>query len=798
MLSALTPDYDAVIDILRWMNPLGPWWSLTAISTNQKGTFTSTFGTDEEAAIRAWLFEHNEKLHRSVYFTLNSVSERVNVKPSREKIAEMRWVHVDLDPRRGESVAAEQVRLHELVTSNRPRGLPNPSLVVFSGGGYQMFWRLREAIKIRDLAHAEELKRHNLQIEIVLGGDSCHNIDRLMRLPGTINWLTKKKIEAGRTPTLAHVVERHDDRIYDINNFPPAPLIQTSAAGLVSTAPSVQVSANIRRLLSVDELPKEVEDLAKVVIVQGNDPDNPDRWKSRSEAVWYVACELARAEVDDDTFFSVLTDPSFAISAHVLEQKNSDGYAKRTIERAREFAIDPNLATMNERHAVISDIGGSCRIISEIYDHSLDRIRISKQRFLDFENRYCNEKISVAGPKGPVQVPLGKWWIHHPKRRQYETIVFAPGKEIPQAYNLWRGFACKAIPGNCSLFLNHIKQVICSGIDTYYQYLIRWMARAVQTPGSQGQVAVVLKGPMGVGKGFFAKHFGALFGRHYVPVSDPKHLTGSFNAHLSDCVILFADEAFYAGDKKHESVLKALVTEDTLSIEAKGVDVGTQKSCVHLIMASNETWAVPVGLDDRRFFILTVDDRERGNQPYFLAIDEQLHAGGYEALLDFLLKISLVGWDVRSRPKTEALLAEKLNSLSPEFDWWYSCLREGRIVFEDISWPSYVIIDALHSALLRHTRNWSKHQSRSGKTRLGIFLKQVIPNGGPVHKRMMGTHHYINELGQEVAKTNPNIYQMPTLGACREHWVKRFGILEPWPAEDMEVAQSINYEAVLR
>lgn len=780
--TSLRPDYDAILAFLRWANPLGPFWCLTAIPTDQKGTFTRTFAPTEEVAVREWLREQNEVGKRSVYFTLNQVRDRFSSKPTREGISELRWLHVDLDPRRGEDLAAEQERLRQLATAPKPGGLPDPTLVVFSGGGFQVFWRLRVPVTIRDLAHAEELKRYNLAIENVLGGDSCHNIDRVMRLPGTVNWLNKRKLEAGRLPVLAHVVEQHDDRIYDLDEFKPAPNLQTETSGFTS-AGTVNVSANVKRLASVDELPKGVSDLAKVVIVQGTDPDNPARFKSRSEAVWFVACELARNEVDDDTFFSVLTDPGFGISGHIRDQKHPDDAAKRTIARAREFAIDPQLAKLNDIHAVIGDIGGRCRIISEVFDHAMNRTRISRQSFEDFANRYCHERVTISTPNGDKVMPLGRWWIQHPKRRQYDTMIFAPGQEVPGAYNLWRGFAFKPQPGDCSLFLAHMKDVICSGSAICYDYLIRWMARAVQEPGSQGQIAVVMKGKMGTGKSFFAKTFGALFGRHYLPVSDPKHLIGSFNAHLRDCVVLFADEAFYAGDKKHESVLKTLVTEDTLTIEAKGVDVEIQRNCVHLLMASNDSWAVPADLGDRRFFVLNVSDRRRVDRSYFATIDSELRTGGYEALLHYLLNFDLKGWDVRNRPSTEALQEEKLNSLSPEFDWWYNCLRDGRITADDDVWPEIILTDALHCALLRHAKSWRGFSARSSQTRVGQFLKRVIP-GGPVHTRVYTTLSYRDETGREITKTNGNVYRLPDLAACRKHWETNFELLEPWPSEE--------------
>ncbi len=42
--------------------------------------------------------------------------------------------------------------------------------------------------------------------------------------------------------------------------------------------------------------------------------------------------------------------------------------------------------------------------------------------------------------------------------------------------------------------LDHVLNVICSGEREHYDYLIRWMANAVQNPAEPGHVAVVLRG----------------------------------------------------------------------------------------------------------------------------------------------------------------------------------------------------------------------------------------------------------------------------------------------------------------
>lgn len=50
--------------------------------------------------------------------------------------------------------------------------------------------------------------------------------------------------------------------------------------------------------------------------------------------------------------------------------------------------------------------------------------------------------------------PLGSWWVKHPRRRQYDGVVFdpAPDRTHARLYNLWRGWAVEPKPGDWSLF----------------------------------------------------------------------------------------------------------------------------------------------------------------------------------------------------------------------------------------------------------------------------------------------------------------------------------------------------------
>ena len=324
-----------------------------------------------------------------------------------------------------------------------------------------------------------------------------------MRLPGTINVPDAKKIKKGRVARTARLVE-YNDNVYPLTAFMPARAVQGAKK---RAGGAVKISGTLSRV-DLGTLSGKIPANLKTIIVQGDDPENLDRFGGdRSKAVWHVCCELVWSGVDDDTIASILLDRELGISAHIYDQKRPVEYAARQIQRAREFAIDPALLELNEKHAVI--MSPRTRVMTITPDPAFEgRERITYGSFDDFKNRYLNRSIPVGGDK---EIPLGRWWLEHNKRRQYESVEFLPGRDREGVYNLWKGFACEAVAGDCSLFLDHVLNNVCCGHEPLYEYLLNWMAKAVQRPSEPGQVAVVLRGGRGTGKSFFAQTFGSLF-----------------------------------------------------------------------------------------------------------------------------------------------------------------------------------------------------------------------------------------------------------------------------------------------
>ena len=104
--------------------------------------------------------------------------------------------------------------------------------------------------------------------------------------------------------------------------------------------------------------------------------------------------------------------------------------------------------------------------------------------------------------------------------------------------NLWQGFAVKPRAGSWrTAQANTLRTIICNGNTDHFDYLMDWMADLVQHPEKQGEVAIVLRGNEGTGKGILARALKYLLGQHGFAISNARHLTGNFNAHLRDCVL---------------------------------------------------------------------------------------------------------------------------------------------------------------------------------------------------------------------------------------------------------------------
>ncbi len=797
MTTKVEPNFEKSWDFLQRFHP-GRSVVVTGIGFDRKMLPTETFTSDERKRFLEWVSAAAKTCN--LYFHVGEPLAPMQKKMERTDIKAVHWLHVDVDPVKGKPIDEERNRI--LAALRGPAGIPPPTCITFSGGGYQAYWKLREPIEINgDLGRAEETKLYNVHIENMLGADNCHDISRIMRLPYSVNIPNEKKRKNGQTEMLAEVIEFDDSRVYDLSQFPKGTLAAQSRDAGTSGGDSnrIKAPANVRRLSHVDELGTGVGEKCKECIVNGYVPDDPkgvaggslDHFPSRSERLLWVCCELVRAGIDDEIIYSIITDDQFKISESVLEKgSGTERYALRQIERAKDEAISPELRELNEKHAVIGNFGGKCLVIEQLSDPILGRAALTTIGFDHFRNRYMNRKVIVGQDKNgnAQEMPMGEWWLRHPHRRQFERIVFAPERDVPQAYNLWQGWACSAKPGDWSLMRTHIFENVCAGSQEHFDYFMGWLANMVQRPYEPGFSAIVLRGKEGTGKSIIQRAIARWFGRHALAVTQPSHLVGNFNSHLRDCVFLAAEEAFFAGDKRHQSVLKMLITEPTIMVEKKGIDVEQSANCTHLMMLSNEKWVIPAGAEDRRYFVLDVSSAKRNDHAYFSAIQKQMDNGGVEAWLHDMRSYDLTNFNVRKVPTTEALQAQKMLSMDPETEWWYQVLKRGTLLPTDSDWHDDVAVEYLNEDFAVYTRRFGSN-NRGSATKLGAMLQEVVPGGVKTLQRRSPLSIKRADGSIETVE-RPRFYRFPSLAACRKHFDENHGGPYKWddnklPDEDV-------------
>jgi Family of unknown function (DUF5906) len=349
------------------------------------------------------------------------------------------------------------------------------------------------------------------------------------------------------------------------------------------------------------------------------------------------------------------------------------------------------IAAMNEQHAIIDNVGNRTVIASwEPSPINLDRRMLVFQGKDSFLLRHSNRSVSieVSDGRGGMRfdrAPLGQWWLGHRDRRQHRGVTFRPGapEVVSECLNMWQGWGVVPEAGDWSLIRWHIEELIAGGNPEFAEYVIRWIAWSVQNPAAQAEVALVLIGHKGAGKGTLVRALQRIFGAHAFQVTSREEVIGKFNGHLQDCVLFVADEAYWGGDKRCVGRLQGMITEPTLPIERKGFDLILVPNYLHVVMLAEPGWVIPAGRYERRYAALSVSDVRRGNGEYFKALHHQIADGGAEAMMWDLQRLDLDGWHPREIPesllKGTALQQQQAHTLPPLEQWYLSLLQDGRV-----------------------------------------------------------------------------------------------------------------------
>ncbi|MET0365637.1 MAG: DNA-primase RepB domain-containing protein, partial [Sphingobium sp.] len=293
------------------------------------------FGGHFEDAERAaqWVIRENAKGY-NLYWTVNIVRPGVNKKPRKDDMIGARFLHVDVDPPKDGGRFERDEIILEMEEMREPA-----SFILDSGNGIQAFWRLETVLQ--NIPSVEMLNR---RLAAKFGGDNCHNIDRLMRIPGTVNFPDATKRARGRVPTLASIINRDNGDAVEAEAMDA--ILPQAALPSSASRPSVQIGGVAQ--ITIEDAGIVPADPLHSLILNGN-PDD------RSGAVLKAAALLVRRGKSDAFIAGLLLNQDYAISAHAYDKPDPMRAVSRAISRARaDVEEDPGNAEPERGYSGVS------------------------------------------------------------------------------------------------------------------------------------------------------------------------------------------------------------------------------------------------------------------------------------------------------------------------------------------------------------------------------------------------------------------------------------------------------------
>jgi hypothetical protein len=285
--------------------------------------------------------EHNGK--RNVYYSTNPTRSNILKKAAKTDIAAIEYLLADLDPAKDEMPEAAKARYRRQLNTFEPK----PTAIVDSGNGIQCLWKLAQPVVLgeplktmddkgkpklvfspEDKAKIHDIETGTAALMVRLGAEAgTQNIDRILRLPGTINLPNGVKRKKGRVCCPTKLLA-FNGASYPLELFVPGTPDDGGHHARQDHADNEPTKG--RATVDVDAL--SVSDRIKNLIRGINDPEHV--YKSRSEQVFAVIMAMVKAKCADQQIQDLMFDKRLTMGDHVREQPNPADYLVRQIRHA--------------------------------------------------------------------------------------------------------------------------------------------------------------------------------------------------------------------------------------------------------------------------------------------------------------------------------------------------------------------------------------------------------------------------------------------------------------------------------
>ena len=197
--------------------------------------------------------------------------------------------------------------------------------------------------------------------------------------------------------------------------------------------------------------------------------------------------------------------------------------------------------------------------------------------------------------------------------RRYEDVGIYPNIErCPKSiFNLWRPFAMEKVvewehhQEGLDAVLNHIK-ILCNNNEIVSDYFIKWIAQMIQYPEVKS-ICPTLISKEGSGKGTLIQLLTKMLGGQKVlETSTPsRDVWGDFNGVMSDAFFVNLNELSKKETIESEGKIKALITDNAMTINQKGINQYSIRSYHRFMVTTNKEEPINTSKDDRRNMIIS-------------------------------------------------------------------------------------------------------------------------------------------------------------------------------------------------
>lgn len=269
-----------------------------------------------------------------------------------------------------------------------------------------------------------------------------------------------------------------------------------------------------------------------------------------------------------------------------------------------------------------------------------------------------------------VNVP--RLWLQDSRRAEVESLTYLPGKPtiVEDQLNMWRGMGADPAGGDVSRWLSLLEKNVED--ETLRKWVIQWMAYPLQNLGAKMTTFLHLFGPPGSGKQAVAAPLMKIYGGNSIIVGKTQ-LSSDFNSIYKHKQFINIDEIHSGSDNdKINNKLKMLITGETMIVNTKGDPEYEVPNKANFLSTSNYPDSIKFDDDDRRACVIQFGKRGEGaNREFWISYYRWIQSeGGAEAVYDYLLGVSLEGFDPTGwAPMTDAKMIATQSSRKVDEAW---------------------------------------------------------------------------------------------------------------------------------